>query len=533
MPNFSDTTTTPNHFTSIKAIETGYRRYSWSIARMIHRCFFISLSVATLFSHISICNISAQATPSSTTDIQNISRIMKSPLGQAVMYLPEWEILSHDLLGAQKAVVRNNETLPGLLKILEQPSRSAQTSTLSQRLIKIESEFKTASTLTLQDHARLERRVQQELQIDFNSPAISRIFLHGGTVIPKFTAAEWYPNNLAQIPLGLDSHYSGSRSVLTFNFPGVQVANIEDSTFSTGATVFFFEKGAIAAYDSRGGSVAAVETTLLDPGSYSADIDAIVLAGGSSMGLDVSSGVRQSLFRARAGKGSAFDSIPSAPGAVVYDYSGRVYAHHDSGIYPSADMGAAAMERLDSKFVLGRAGAGLNTTANKFKEGSKRIWGGQGAAFSENPWGRVLVAVILNPSGDIQVEGKSISNLVGPADALMKAAEKKAKERKAGKNTTLSLIVTDTPLDRNALKRLSMMVHTNMASIIQPFQTYGDGDICFAVTTSKIPLQFNEEAERKIQTEALRLMKQAIVKGALTANLAQEKLIQETLKKLK
>lgn len=462
--------------------------------------------------------------------VSEVARVMNSPLGQAIMFLPEWDILSHDLLGENIGVVRSKKNLSKVTSALNQAGREAQAAALAERLGVLEKEFSGITTLSTSDRVRLERRVQEELQINFKSSPDCRNFLASGSVKRRFTPAEWNPTNPAQVPSGVDPAYAGSRRLLNFSFPGMQVASIEDATYSTGSTVFFFDKGAIAAYDSRGGSVAAIETTLFDQGSYSADIDAVVLNGGSTMGLAATDGVRQAIFRARAGKGSAFDFIPSAPGAVVYDYSGRVYPHHDSGIYPTTDFGAEAMERLSSSFVMGRAGAGLNTTANKWTEGAKRFWAGQGAAYSESELGKIFVAVILNSAGDVLVGGESISSLIHPVEVLLQSEQS---TKKSGKNTTLSLIVVDTPLDRNALKRLSVMVHTNMASVISPFQTYGDGDINFAVTTNKKGGKFDEEFESKLQAETLRLMRIAIVEGALTANRVPDQVIKDTLKKLK
>jgi L-aminopeptidase/D-esterase-like protein len=50
---------------------------------------------------------------------------------------------------------------------------------------------------------------------------------------------------------------------LHFDFEGVRIASLSDPTLSTGATLFYFPKGAYAAFDSRGGSVGACETNLL------------------------------------------------------------------------------------------------------------------------------------------------------------------------------------------------------------------------------------------------------------------------------
>jgi len=285
------------------------------------------------------------------------------------------------------------------------------------------------------------------------------------------------------------------------------VGSISDGSLSTGSTVFFFPQGAGASFDSRGGSVASVETTLLAEGSYTNVIDAVIFSGGSTMGLAAADGVREVIYKSRSQGASAFDAIPSVPGAVVYDFGGRPYRGQRQLVYPSKEMGRKLMEHLSSsEFILGKAGAGTSTTANKVGD---LIWGGQGAAFIEMPWGKVFVAVILNPVGNVSVNGiPSIRE------------HREFEPVSPGKNTTLSIVVTDVALDRNQLKRLATMVHTSMARMIHPFHTYSDGDIQFAVSNGDrpIPVMENRDFEFELSVVASDLMAKAIQRAATTAN---------------
>ena len=299
-------------------------------------------------------------------------------------------------------------------------------------------------------------------------------------------------------------------SPLAFDLPGLEVASLTDPTLSTGATLFHFPRGAKANFDARGGSVAAVELQLLEEGSYANTIDGIVFAGGSTMGLGVTDGVRRVLFRERSAGASAFDAIPSVPGAVVYDFGTRVAEHHDKLVYPDAALGELLMARRQAGlFHLGRAGAGATTTVNKL---GARVWGGQGAAFAEYPWGRVFVAVVLNAVGDIVKDGRSVAREYPPVADTGEAPA----TVEPGKNTTLSIVVTDVDLDRNQLKRLSVALHTSMAGMIRPFHTYGDGDINFAVSLGR--RRVNEEEEFDLGLRAAELMSQAIEASVRTAN---------------
>ncbi len=309
---------------------------------------------------------------------------------------------------------------------------------------------------------------------------------------------------------------------LDFDLPGLLVSSREDRTKSTGATLFMFPEGAEVAYDARGGSVASSETSLFDQGSYSASIDAVVFAGGSTLGLAAGDGVRNALFRQRVAQGEAeFDAIPSVPTAVVYDFCGRSCAHNDRTVTPDHVLGAKLLDSVGQSFRVGRAGAGVSTTANKVDE-NNTFYGGQGAAVGEYSWGKVFVAVVLNPVGDVQIGGQSYSTKLNqklPGGGKVKP----------GKNTTLSIVVTDVPLDRNQLKRLSVQLHTSMGGSIVPFHTYSDGDINFAVSTrkgKKPKTDQLEDIEFQIANAASKLMKQAIEQSVEVANRPVERVNQ-------
>jgi L-aminopeptidase/D-esterase-like protein len=298
--------------------------------------------------------------------------------------------------------------------------------------------------------------------------------------------------------------------------PGMKVASVSDPTRSTGATLFYFPQTANVAFDSRGGSVASVETTLLGDGSYSNNVNGLVFAGGSTMGLAATDGVRDVIFKQQIAAGDAgdFDIIPSVPGAVVYDYGGRIHEGADKYVYPNREMGENLMNNLTDSFQMGRFGAGTTTSVNKV---GKEHWGGQGAAFKKYKWGSLFVATALNPSGDVMDGNKSLTK------QYSSVSDKKG-GLKAGRNTTLSIIVTDVPLNRNQLKRLTVTVHTYMGGLIVPFSTYGDGDIQFAVSLCADANHpdagetADDDLEYEIAKRASELMKEAVFGAVRTSH---------------
>lgn len=270
------------------------------------------------------------------------------------------------------------------------------------------------------------------------------------------------------------ARYVKAPSAVLFDFPGVQIASLSDPTLSTGATLFYFPKGgAETVVDARGGSVSSSETTLLTEGGYSNNVDGIFFAGGSTMGLAAGDGVRAEIFKRRAEAANSFDSIPSVPGAVVFDFGGRIAPFNDGLVYPDRELGQKLMSHLSSDtFYAGRFGAGTTTTFGKL---GKPRWGGQGMKMVRLGPYRVLCAVALNAAGSVYgKDGQEVAaHYRSPSSRL-------APPSGGRQNTTLSVVLTDAPLNRDQLKRLAVMVHTSMAAWIRPFHTSTDGDILFA-----------------------------------------------------
>ena len=128
-----------------------------------------------------------------------------------------------------------------------------------------------------------------------------------------------------------------------------------------------------------------------------------------------------------------------------------------------------------------------------------RAHSGQGAAFREINGVKIAAFVVVNAFGSIvDRQGNLVSCHPAPswggtpkiADLMLNAPASRDPEWKpsdAGRNTTVSLIVTNRKLSYAELQRLAIQVHTSMARAIQPFSTFSDGDTLFAATTDQAP----------------------------------------------
>jgi len=298
----------------------------------------------------------------------------------------------------------------------------------------------------------------------------------------------------------------------TFDFDEVKVGVAEYANGPTGCTVFVFPKGALGAVDVRGGAAAVREQSSLEEGNSFGWADAVVLAGGSTYGLAAADGVMAEILKDK--KGSVkFDDIPAVPAAVVYDFSRR-----DNPVYPDAALGAQAYNAARTGRVsIGPAGAGASVKVGGFFGGTWSEPSGQGAAFYSKGGLKILVLSVVNAMGNVVDDDGTI--LAGSKDPKtgqrVSIVKRLLEDPKAERgqdalgNTTISVVITNAPLDRGELRRVAIMAHTGMARAIEPFHSPSDGDTLFMLSTD------TEPQKRKEAPEITRI-------GAIAAGLLQE-----------
>lgn len=285
---------------------------------------------------------------------------------------------------------------------------------------------------------------------------------------------------------------------LTFDFPQIEIGTAEYAEGPTGCTVIAFAAGAACAADARGGAVASREDNSVDALNTWGEVDAICLAGGSSFGLEAASGVMARLHES-VDFSVETEEIPSVPSAVVYDFE-----HRDNVLYPDLELGKKAYDARKSGVVkTGRVGAGANVYAGTFFGEKYGERSGQGAHYFEAGEVKVFGLCVVNALGNILDERgeflcgarRAVTNKPVDVEArliseLSKSTRRKERERKAsaGKNTTLSVVVTNVALDRVELRRVAVMGHAALARVISPFHTPEDGDVVYALSTQSLAL---------------------------------------------
>lgn len=263
---------------------------------------------------------------------------------------------------------------------------------------------------------------------------------------------------------------------------GVSVGHAADAELKSGVTVCLADGPMVAGVHVMGGAPGTRETDLMRPDALVDRVDALVLSGGSALGLAAADGVAARL-RDR-GRGFAVDSrmVPIVPAAILYDLdAGGDHGWRDN---PYPDLGRAALDAAGPDVALGAVGAGTGATCGRLKGGI----GSASAVLSDGTTVAALVAVnamggACHPeTGRFWAAPWEIGDEFGghgPSPDI-RVQTKAAFE---GQNTTIAVIVTDATLDKASATRLATVAHDGMARALVPSHTPFDGDLVFAAST--------------------------------------------------
>lgn len=278
---------------------------------------------------------------------------------------------------------------------------------------------------------------------------------------------------------------AGQRNLIT-DVAGIRVGNAADSVLKSGVTVLAADRPLTASVHVMGGAPGTRETDLLAPDKLVSAVDALVLAGGSALGLDAASGVANALRAAGVGFDVEGQKVPIVPAAILFDLLNGGDKDWDAN--PYAALGAAALAALDVEFSTGTAGAGHGAVAGTLKGGL----GSASAVLDSGVTVGALVAVNAHgvPAPDntphLWAAPWEIDNEfggLGPAPAGGNPHPSLADGLVSGKNTTIGIIATDAALDKAQCQRLAVAAHDGFARALVPSHTPFDGDLIFAVST--------------------------------------------------
>lgn len=315
-----------------------------------------------------------------------------------------------------------------------------------------------------------------------------------------------------------------SLNLLT-DIPGIRVGHSQDLILRTGVTAVLFDRPVIASGSFPGGAPALRETALLEPENMVGHIHAVVLSGGSTYGLDATTGV-QAWLRKR------FDTVPLPPGTIrvpivvqasLYDLPAG--GQTTWGRYsPYAELGhQAATSARSGAFALGTAGAGTGATTATLR-------GGLGSASTITPAGhRVAALVAVNAVGTATIgdgphfwsapfeQRDEFGGLGMPAH--LSAEDLRLRSKWASvTGTTIGLIATDATLTKTQAKRLAILAQDGVARGVFPAHLPLDGDAMIGVSTCEKPAPLGQEWT-EILHAATQVTARAIARGVYEASL--------------
>ena len=260
---------------------------------------------------------------------------------------------------------------------------------------------------------------------------------------------------------------------------GIKIGHYTNKDGITGATVIIPDNGANIGIDVRGSDTGTINIPAYEIKGADKTVEAIVLTGGSTAGLECSIGVMDYL------------KSPSVVGAVIYDgkIGKDVRPHLQDGFEMAKNASYNNLEQ-------GNIGVGTGATTGKWIY-KNRIKGGFGISIKEISDNAYIGAfVVTNAIGDvinpITKEFYSESGKYCFNNYYNKNFGNKKIER--GSNTTLGVIVTNIEMTREELIKVSELAQDGMARAIYPVHTNWDGDVIFSISPhskNRIKLDLN------------------------------------------
>lgn len=306
--------------------------------------------------------------------------------------------------------------------------------------------------------------------------------------------------------------------------PGIRLGHAHSEEGQTGCTVAIFEDGAIAGVDIGGSAPGMRETEMLNPTNVIMKIHALMLAGGSTFGLQAAGGVQKYLQERNIGfRASTGVIVPIVPTAVIFDL--------DIGkpqIYPDNEMGyQACTAAVPTASPQGKVGAAYGATCGKVLGSEYAMKGGHGTASYKLPNNVIVSALaVCNAWGDV-VDPQTGQIIAGARDPERKSGFLNTENyicnapqfdtRFFGMDTTLCIVATNGRFSREQITKVAKMAQDGIARAIRPSHTMFDGDVVFALSMSHAKESTDVNIVGSI---AALLVSHAIVRGVLAANVS-------------
>ncbi len=241
----------------------------------------------------------------------------------------------------------------------------------------------------------------------------------------------------------------------------------------------------------RGGSPGTRDTDALNPINNRETVHAVILAGGSSFGLDAAGGVMRFLEERKIGRDVGVTNVPNVCAAILFDLKCGDYK-----IRPDERMGYTACENAfsNSKWKSGNYGAGTGATIGTSCGIRHDMKGGIGSCAFRHEELYAGAVIAVNCVGDIYdnkagkiIAGARTANGKGFADSEAAILERyKNNADFFNGNTVLGCIITNAKLTKAQATKLASFGQNGIARTVRPSHTVFDGDTIFALCTGEV-----------------------------------------------
>tara|TARA_A100001015_G_C15001222_1_gene718578 strand:+ start:810 stop:1805 length:996 start_codon:yes stop_codon:yes gene_type:complete len=312
----------------------------------------------------------------------------------------------------------------------------------------------------------------------------------------------------------------GKKNLLS-DVRGLLVGNAHDENLKSGVTVIYGEKPFLAGISIMGGAPGTRETDLLAPDKLVQLVDAIVLSGGSSFGLDAASGVTDELKKKNRGFPTSIMPIPIVPCAILYDLNNGGKKNWVAN--PYRNLGVKALSNASKTFEIGTCGAGYGATTSNLK-------GGLGSTSVHLEDGCIVSALVAVSSVGSAVIGEGrhfwaapfeldgeYGNLGMPKEYDSSLAGWNSTKSFEKDSTTIGVVATNVVLDKAQAQRVATAAHDGIARSIYPSHTPFDGDLLFAISTQEKKLKDPTFDTLKIGHAAAQCVARAIARAVYSA----------------
>lgn len=262
---------------------------------------------------------------------------------------------------------------------------------------------------------------------------------------------------------------------------GILVGHYTDNQRRTGCTVILCADGAVAGVDIRGTVLGTHEIDLVRSGQLVKRVNAVLLTGGSTFGLQAVQGVVRYLEERKQGFKMGQFIVPIVTAASIFDLD-------VAQTYPDAEAAYRACAAARSDYVEeGAVGVGTGALVGKAFGAEYASKGGVGTASKKLDDGVVGALVVVNCFGCV-VDPRTRQPLAGPRDPASGEIVCDVKitevEPQPWANNFVAVVATDLPLTKGQANEAARGAHEGFARMSWPSGFVFDSSVVYVLSTS-------------------------------------------------